>query len=426
MQLTRIGSLDGQLTADDPTKLAELRRMKFIATSLLVIAFVIFILASVYEDQAIWIGFVRATAEAAMVGAIADWFAVTALFRHPLGLKIPHTAIIPSRKDSIGRNLGRFVRNNFLSRDVISEKLQSMDVTRRVLVWLNQPNNSALVADHATEALAAAVQVMNDEDVQAIIEHNVADRIRSTRFAPAVGNLLSLMISGSRKQELLSGLIQYGAHLLQENRDSIQHKISQETPWWMPRNVDNKIYQKLVDAVNETLTEVSQDPDHPLLLKFGEVVDQFVEDLKNSPDIIAREDVFKDELLQQAVVREFSSSLWSDVKASIIANATDPDSTIRISIQGALVSLSGAILEDKALLKKIDHWVEEVILYVVERYGHEVEHLISQTINKWDAQAASRKIELQVGKDLQFIRINGTVVGGMVGFLIHALSLLLR
>jgi uncharacterized membrane-anchored protein YjiN (DUF445 family) len=425
MQLTRVTALDGQLGTDDPTKLAELRRMKFIATALLVMAFVVFVVAAVYEDQAIWIGFVRATAEAAMVGAIADWFAVTALFRYPLGLKIPHTAIIPNRKDVIGLNLGRFVRNNFLSREVVSEKLRSMHVTERIALWLNQPRNSALVADHIAEALAAAVQVMKDEDVQALIEHNVAIRVRSIQFAPVLGNLLTLLISGNRKQELLSGMIKYGAQMLEDNKDAIQEKISQETPWWMPRNVDYKIYQKLVDATDETLREVSEDPDHPLHQKFGEVVDQFVEDLKNSPDVIAREDAFKEELLQQAMVREFSFSLWTDVKASLIEHASDKNSTIRISIQSGLVSLSGAILEDKALLTKIDHWLEEVILYVVEKYGHELEQLISQTISKWDAEATSRKIEIQVGKDLQFIRINGTVVGGLVGFLIHALYLLL-
>ena len=425
MQLTRVTALDGQLGTDDPTKLAELRRMKFIATALLVIAFVVFVVAAVYEDQATWIGFVRATAEAAMVGAIADWFAVTALFRYPLGLKIPHTAIIPNRKDIIGLNLGRFVRNNFLSREVVSEKLRSMHVTERIALWLNQPRNSALVADHIAEALAAAVLVMKDEDVQALIEHNVATRVRSIQFAPVLGNLLTLLISGSRKQELLSGMIKYGAQMLEDNKDAIQEKISQETPWWMPRNVDYKIYQKLVDAMDETLHEVSEDPDHPLHQKFGEAVDQFVEDLKNSPDVIAREDAFKEELLQQAMVREFSSSLWTDVKASLIEHASDKNSTIRISIQSGLVSLSGAILEDKALLNKIDHWLEEVILYVVEKYGHELEQLISQTISKWDAEATSRKIEIQVGKDLQFIRINGTVVGGLVGFFIHALYLFL-
>jgi uncharacterized membrane-anchored protein YjiN (DUF445 family) len=425
MQLTGVRPLDSQVTVDDPLKLAELRKMKFIATALLGIAFIIFIIASIYEGQAVWVGFVQATAEAAMVGAIADWFAVTALFRHPLGLKIPHTAIIPSRKDSIGQNLGRFVRNNFLSREVVSEKLRSMEVTRRVALWLNQPRNSALVADQVAEALAAAVQVIKDDDVQALIEHNVADWLRSTRFSPVFGNLLALLISGSRKQELLSGMIKYGAEMLEENKAAIQQKISQETPWWLPRNVDNKIYQKLVDAIDETLHEVSEDPDHPLHKRFGEVVDHFVEDLKNSPDVIAREDALKEELLQQAVVREFSSSLWTDVKASIIEHASDSESTIRMSIQRALVGLSGAVLEDETLLKKIDHWVEEVVVYVMERYGHEVEHLISQTISKWDGDAASRKIELQVGKDLQFIRINGTVVGGLVGFGIHALSLLL-
>ena len=181
MQFSSI-PLKDQMMSEDPHKLAELRQMKFLATLLLVVAFIIFVLASIFEDRAVWIGFVRATAEAAMVGAIADWFAVTALFRHPLGLKIPHTAIIPHRKESIGRNLGQFVKNNFLSRDVIAERLESMDVTRRAARWLSRPENSALIANHVAEGLAAAAQVMKDEDIQALIEHSVATRCKIPVF----------------------------------------------------------------------------------------------------------------------------------------------------------------------------------------------------------------------------------------------------
>lgn len=425
MQLSGVNLQTEQPLLEHPHKVAELGRMKFIATSLLVAAFIIFVAASVFEGRAVWIGFVRATAEAAMVGALADWFAVTALFRHPLGLKIPHTAIVPNRKEEIGRQLGLFIKDNFLSRDVISERLQTLEITKRVAVWLSRPQNSQLIAKHLAEGLAAAVQVMKDEDVQALIERSMAAQIRTMRFAPLLGNLLSLVLSGNRKQELLSMSVKTGGQFIRENKIIIKQKINQETPWWLPRNIDNKIYQKIVDAVDDTLQEVNANPDHPLHKNFSFTIDRFVEDLKNSPEMLAREAALKEELLQQPVVREFSSSLWTDIKASLMSHASEANANIRHSIQEGLVRFGQTAQHDQSLLEKIDHWVEEVLLYLIEKYGHEVEYLIAHTINKWDGQDAARKIEVQVGKDLQFIRINGTLVGGLVGFAIHAIYLLI-
>jgi uncharacterized membrane-anchored protein YjiN (DUF445 family) len=407
---------------DTEHKQGELRQMKFLATSLLAIAFVIFALASVFEKQYWWVGFIRAAAEAAMVGAVADWFAVTALFRHPLNLKIPHTAIIPNRKDVIGQSLGRFVKTNFLSREVITERLRIMNVTGHLAEWLIQAEHSELIAHHTATVLVGAVQVMRDEDVQDLIERSLAAQIRSTQFAPLLGNILSLITSGSRQQELLYGTVKLGARLLEENREVIQEKISQETPWWLPTTVDRAIYQKIVDAVDETLQEVSADPEHPLHENFNTLVEQFVEDLRNSPDLAAREESFKTELLQHSVVQEFSSSLWFDIKTALMGRSASANLGVRRPIRQGLMSFGEAMLNDPALLQKVNRWVEDATLYLIERYGHEVEYLISYTISRWDAEATSRKIELQVGKDLQFIRINGTIVGGLVGLLIHTFA----
>lgn len=423
MQFSDVTKFPDYTVQEDANRQAELRKMKFLATALLAAAFVIFVLASIFEEQATWIGFVRATAEAAMVGALADWFAVTALFRHPLGLKIPHTAIVPTRKDSLGRNLGRFVKTNFLSREVISDKLRSMDVTRRAARWISRPENSELIANHVAEGMAGAVQVMKDEDVQALIEQNLSERVRSIQFAPLVGSILSLLTSGTRQQDLFLGAVNLGARLLEENRVTIKAKISEETPWWLPKTVDNKIYQKVIDATEKTLQEVRADPNHPIRENFDAALEQFVEDLKSSPEMLAKEETIKEELLQHSVVQEFSSSLWVDIKTSLIEHAADSNSNTRKSIQAGLVRFGQAILSDEVLLAKIDRWVQDSALYLIEKYGHEVELLIASTIKKWDAGAASRKIELQVGKDLQFIRINGTIVGGLAGLVIHAVYL---
>jgi uncharacterized membrane-anchored protein YjiN (DUF445 family) len=408
----------------EPNRQEELSRMKLIATGLLGVATIIFVVASIFEDQATWIGFIRATAEAAMVGAVADWFAVTAIFRHPLGLKIPHTAIVPTRKDAIGSTLGRFVKNNFLAPEVISGRLKSMDATRQLARWLSETNNSGLIANYLAVGLAGVVEVVKDEDVQGLIEQNIAARLRSTKVAPILGETLSLVASGNRQQELLEGTLNLAANFLDDNRDVIKKKISEETPWWLPQNVDNVIYQKIVDATDRTLQEVKDKPDHPLRARFNEALTKFIDDLKHSPDVLTREEAFKEEFLQNPVVQEFSSSLWRDVKQALISGSNNPDSDMRKPIQQGVARFGKTILENEDLLLKIDHWIHAAALYLVREYGHEVEHLIAQTIARWDADETTNKIELQVGKDLQFIRINGTLVGGLVGFMIHAISFL--
>ncbi len=410
---------------EDLNKATELNKMKFIATTFLVFSFLIFIVASIFADGNIWAGFVQATAEAAMVGAIADWFAITALFRHPLNLKIPHTAIIPAGKDAIGENLGRFVRNNFLSKAVISDKLRSIDIAQAVAKWLTQPANSALIADHVAAGLASIIQAISNEDVQHLIERNVAARVRSTKIAPLLGNLLSLITANGQERDLLQGTVKLGARQLEENKEAILLKIHEETPWWLPRNIDLAIYQKFVDTLEETFQAVNEDPEHPLYGHFKDLLNRFVEDLKHAPGVAIKEEALKEALLRDTIIQEFSGSLWLDIKTLFVERSTDPDSDIRQSIRQGLISFGEAILNDLTLRKKINGWIEDGAIYLTQQYGHEVELLIFQTIRHWDAEATSRKIELQVGKDLQFIRINGTLVGGLVGLIIHALSLLL-
>ncbi len=405
--------------------MAELRRMKRFATGLLGLFAIIFVISSLYEEQAIWIGFVQATSEAAMVGAIADWFAVTALFRHPLGLKIPHTAIVPRRKDRIGRTLGRFVRENFLKGEVIVGKLHSLDSARQIAAWLRQPEHSEMVANYAAVGVAAAVRVMKDEDVQYVIQHNLSQQVRSVRVAPLLGNLLTMITSGNRKKEVIRGSVSLISHLLEENKEIIKTKINEETPWWLPKNVDNAIYEKVIDASERTLREVRRDPEHPLRLKIDGMVSDFIEDLKHSPEFETKEEAWKEELLEDPMVQEFTASLWFDLKDSILAYGNGSNVELNEPIKQGIIRFAEAILQDEAMLTKINQWIEEGALFVAEEYGHEVEQLIAQTISRWDPEETALKIELQAGKDLQFIRINGTLVGGLVGFLIHAVSLML-
>jgi len=411
----------------DLSKQRELYKMKLLATLLLVAAFVIYVIALILEERYAWVGFVRATAEAAMVGAIADWFAVTALFRHPLGLKIPHTAIIPRRKREIGEKLARFVRQNFLTEEVIADKLGSMEATKKAVEWLGQPENSRLIADQLAAGAAAVIKVMKDEDIQALIEKQLVAQIRSTQFAPLLGNVLSLLTAGNRQQELLMELVKFSSGFLKENKAVILEKINEELPWWAAVwGVDRRIYQTIINSVDTTLEEVKADPQHPLYRNFQAAVNRLVEELKTSSELQEREKVLKEELLQQPVVQEFSASLWADIKASLIEHSSNSRLEVRRPIQQMLVKFGETIRNDPVLYEKIDHWLRELILYLTKTYGYEVESLISNTINKWDPHMITDKIETEVGRDLQFIRINGTLIGGLVGLLIYTVSLLVK
>ncbi|MBI4551884.1 MAG: DUF445 domain-containing protein, partial [Candidatus Latescibacteria bacterium] len=303
---------------EDTQKQIELDRMKRRATALFGVVSLLFVCATVAEKRYAWVSFVRATAEAAMVGAIADWFAVTALFRHPLNLNIPHTAIIPNRKDSFAESFGRFVQQNFLAEDVITAKLRSMSVARCVARWISHPDHSLRLASHTTIGLAGVVQVVKDEDVQELIEQGLVVRIRSMPVAPTLGKVLALVVSDRRQQDLLHGIVRLGLHLLEENKAAIRKKIVQETPWWWPWPVDEKVYQKIVTTVETTLQDIEADPHHPLYDKFDGLVSQFIDDLTHSSDVIAKGEALKEELLQHPIVREFSSSLWSDIKVSLL------------------------------------------------------------------------------------------------------------
>lgn len=411
---------------EDTTRQTELARMKLLATALLVAVALIFVVALTFERRYPWVGFIRAFAEASMVGALADWFAVTALFRHPLGLPIPHTAIIPRRKDSIGVSIGRFVEDNFLSEDVLLGRLRAQHVVQRAAAALSQPDVSAQIAKHAATAIHNALQVINDADVQALVEHSLVTRIESIQPAPLLGRALSTVLAGRRQPELVQELVKVTANLLEENKEAIRLKIRQETPWWLPRTIDRHIAERLFDTIESTLDAVNANPDHPFHDRFHTLLYDFIDRLQHDPTTIARGELLKADLLANPIVREFSASLWLDIKAALLAQSTNPESALRATIDRAVRQFGELLLRDEALAEKINRWVERIVVYTSQEYRHQFGQLIAHTVGRWDAEATSQKIELQIGRDLQFIRINGTVVGGLAGLVIYSLGLLLR
>jgi uncharacterized membrane-anchored protein YjiN (DUF445 family) len=409
---------------DEVERQQRLDRMKRRATGLLVLATIIFAGTAFLESRFPWLGFVRAMAEAAMIGGLADWFAVTALFRHPMGIPIPHTAIIPARKDRVARTLGAFVQHNFLTREVIEARLQALHVGRRIAEWIARPENARTIARQTASALAAGAQVLKDDEVQRWIDSALEDRIRNARLAPIAGKLLSVVTEEDRHQELLDEAIGMLTRTVEQNRDVIRDRVRRETPWWMPNALDEKIYQKLVGSIERTLREIRDDKNHPMRERFDEALRRFVNDLQHSPETAARAEELKDDLLDAEAVRRFSASLWVDAKQALIRFAENAEATSREggTIERALSAFGEAVLADPELMRKVDTFVIDIAANLVERYQRDIADLITHTVQNWDADVTTRRIELAIGRDLQYIRINGTLVGALAGLLIYTVS----
>lgn len=414
--------IGGATPEEEAERERRLARMKRTATGMLGVCALIFVAARLLESRWPWLGYVRATAEAAMVGGLADWFAVTALFRKPMGLPIPHTAIIPHRKDRIGRTLGRFVQTNFLSREVIATRVGGMHPGERLARWLSEAEHARLISRHVAAAMAGAAHVLSDEEVGRMIERGLAARVRSIQVAPLLGNMLALLTADHRHQELLDDALRLAARAIAENEELIRTRIREESPWWLPEAVDDRIHEKVIDVLERTLAQVNEDPAHPLRARFDDALSNFIEKLRTSPQAMVKAEAIKEELLEHPAMREFSASVWADVKAALVRRAEGAERVEPDAIERGLVTLSHTILGDPKLVESVDRWIVDALVYAVDQYRHEVAQLIEHTVGQWDPDATSRKIELQIGRDLQFIRINGTLVGGLVGLVLYTLT----
>lgn len=410
----------------DAVKRAELRRMKRLATGLLAGVACLYLITFLLEPRFPWLGFVRAFSEAAMIGALADWFAVTALFRHPLGIPIPHTAIIPRRKDTLGESVGRFVQENFLSPEVLVGRLRTMQVVDRVAQLATRDDVSQAAARQVTALISGALDVVNDDEIQQIVERSVSIQIRKLQPAPLLGRALGAVLRGERMHELVAEMMRLAAHLLNENRDVVRSRISRETPWWVPSAVDKAIADRIFVSVEATIQEISLDQNHPFYPRFEAVLATFIEQLKTDPATIERGEMLKQELLDSPVVRDFSVSLWQDLKGFLKDQSNRPDSALQTALQRSVRQFGVLLGTDEALAAKVQGWIEKIVVYLSREYRGQFVQLVSYTVERWDIASTVEKIELQVGRDLQFIRINGTIVGGLAGLVIYTLSLVLR
>ena len=410
-----------QVVLDEAERARRLIVMKRRATGLLVLFTGLFIASRLLESRFPWLAAVRAISEAAMVGGLADWFAVTAIFRHPMGIPIPHTAIVPTRKDRIGRSLGNFVQKHFLTREVLTRHLSGIQIARRVATWASQPENARVIATQVASGLARAAEVLPGDEVRDAIHTSLVSRGRATQVAPILGEVLSYVAADGRHQVLLDRALELVAGLVHQNRDAIRERIGTETPWWVPTVIDEKLYQKIVTGVERLLSEVREQPGHPVRVQFDRVLDDFIEGLKHSPEMIDRAEKAKERLLEAPVVAELSGTLWDSTRKSLMRYA-DPTGPSPAPLERGITAAAEAVLTNEALLAQIDASINNAIVNAVERYRPEIAALIERTVSEWDAEDATRRIEVAVGRDLQFIRINGTLVGGLVGLLLYLLS----
>ena len=408
--------------AADVRRAQALRRMRAVALGLLLLAALVFVLT--HGRDGFW-GFVNAGAEASMVGAIADWFAVTALFRHPLGLPIPHTALIPRRKDELGRGLEEFVGENFLSEPVVRERVLAARVSARVGDWLVDPENSRRVAEEAAEVIGVALSKVRDEHVRSLVEDALVPRFREEPISPLLGNLLA----EAMRDDLLHGLVDLALEELHgwlvDNPDTVTDVIGERAPWWAPPSINDRVTSRIHLELVRWVADIRDQPRHRARAALDSMLRQLAEDLQHDEATRTRTEGLKERLLDRPQVIATAVSLWEALRRALTASLDDPEGAVRLRMRTELERFAARLVGEPALRERIDGLAADAVVFAVERYGSELTQVITHTIERWDGKEAAERIELHVGRDLQFIRINGTIVGGLVGVLIHTVVVLL-
>jgi uncharacterized membrane-anchored protein YjiN (DUF445 family) len=402
----------------DAEKAAALRKMKLLALSLLIVMAVIFVVAFALQKQYPWLEYVRAAAEGGMVGALADWFAVTALFKYPMGIKIPHTAIIPRRKDQIGASLGEFVETNFLSEQVVQEKLASVDIARKAGAWLSGPGGAERVAKEGAAVIRGAFKVLNDDDVQAVIESMVRKHLLTPPWGPPVGRLAERIFADGHHHTLVDLLVDRTVDWVRDNHETVSRLVSDRSPQWVPQFVDGLVGDKVYVEILKFTKAVQSDPQHQVRQSIDTYLTSLAQDLQHDPVMIARAEGIKAQVLGDPEVRELASRTWGTIKAALLGAVDDPHSELTVKFKAAVHDFGTRLVVDPELAGKVNAWIGDAAGYLVKTYRSDIAGVITDTVARWDAEETSQKIELQVGKDLQFIRINGTVVGALAGLAI--------
>ena len=400
--------------------------MKMAATGLLVVMAGVFVAARSLEPQYPWLAYVKAFAEAAMVGGLADWFAVTALFRHPLGLPIPHTAIIPRNKDRIGEALANFLKENFLIPSVVARRMRNIDVAGATGRFLQTPaGEGTRIRAGASRLIADVFESLDDERLGGIVKGAISARIRKMEISPLLGHALASAINEDRHVPMLEAAIRWTARALDANEPLIREMVHKKANWVLKlAGLDAKLADAIIDGLRKLTVEMSTDPAHPVRQKIEEALAQLANDLQTRPETRQRVEAIKDELLDNKSISLWLDTLWQKGREAVIRAARNPDAVMAGKLGEVLRSMGGTLERDRRIRAAINQFARRATVGMAASYGGSIVKLVSETVRGWDARTVTARLEAAVGRDLQYIRINGTLVGGLVGLILHALDTL--
>ncbi|MBK1894542.1 DUF445 domain-containing protein [Chryseobacterium paridis] len=409
---------------NDEAKRKQLRKYKAFATGLFVLMVIIFIITTILQktNTSHWIGYVRAFSEAAMVGALADWFAVTALFRHPLGLPIPHTNLIENSKERLGDNLGSFVVTNFLSPQNIRPYIQKLKISNFVGEWLVKEKNQEILIKNLSDIVLDILNKLDDSVVSDFISKKVSEMTNGIKFNVIIGNGINYLLDKNDHQRIITNLSKQIKDYIIENDEMIEERVKKGSYSFIPSFVDNKIAEKIASGLSDFFKEVEEDPQHEIRSLITKKIYEFSLDLKEDPKWEGEFDNIKNGLLKNDKLNEYSNDIWASIKNTLTKELQEDHSSLKNYISKNLNEFSQNLKTDEKLQNKIDHWVRVTAYKYILKNTHQFGNLISSTVGNWKGKELSEKMELEVGKDLQFIRVNGTLVGGLVGLIIYTIA----
>jgi uncharacterized membrane-anchored protein YjiN (DUF445 family) len=415
-----------KLTTSAPDAQNGVRRMRMVATGMLVAMAILFLIAGRLDDTYPAWGFVRAFAEAAMVGGLADWFAVTALFRHPLGLPIPHTAIIPKNKDRIGNTLALFLKDNFLTPSVVTRRMRGIDLAGAVGRFLaNPPAEGSRLREGASRLIADVLESLDQERLGGMVKGAIATRLRGLEVSPLLGRLLQAAITEDRHIPILDAAITTAGRIMDSQEETIRKMVRERSNWFIrSTGLDETIADRLINGVRQLSIDLAVDVDHPARIEVENRLIQLAQDLQTDPELRARVEGFKNDLIGNPAVAQWIQTLWESTRASLLAAARNPDATMAGKFGEALRQLGTTLQQDARLKATINQFARRAVVGAAATYGSGIVTLVSDTVRGWDARTVTARLESAVGRDLQYIRVNGTLVGGLVGLILHVIEVL--
>lgn len=403
-------------------KKIALKKMKLLATMLFILMFITFIITSIYETVIPVLSFLKAFSEAAMIGALADWFAVVALFKHPFGLPIPHTAIIPQNKDNIGRSLASFIEMHFLTEDVIKEKIQSSNPSKSVAEWLVKKSNREIILGYIKSAIPEIFIILQNEDIKEFLIKNLKENLKSIKFSKLLQNILELLTKNNQHEKWIKTVIGEVKSIINKNKKVIKERVKEQTPWWTFGLVDDKIYKKIISNVQDFIEDFELNKDNKFRIELNEKIAKLIKDLSDDKKLIKKIEDYKNDIIENKELTKFIASFIENLSNKLNDDINSDNSEILYLIDKSIKGFSENLKDNEIVQEKINFHILDIAVKIIRAKSKDLTSIITDKIKKWNDEEISQELEIQIGKDLQFIRINGTLVGGIVGLGIFVIN----